>query len=147
MISDQAWERIRQLLPAQPPRLEGGRPPIGDREVLTGVLFVLKSGIPWEELPREMGCGCGMTCLRRLRHWQRSGAWLKMQDILRLHLRDWTRYDWSRARRGERSPLRMRGAYRHRLAAVSELQRPAPIDDCAQQPAATNLPGREAQTM
>jgi transposase len=114
MISDQAWESIRSLLPEHTPRLAGGRPPIGDREVLTGVLFVLKTGIPWEDLPREMGCGCGMTCLRRLRQWQRSGSWLKIQDILRLCLRDSTRYDWARAQRGERPPVRKLGVYQGR---------------------------------
>lgn len=85
------------FLPERPARPAGGRPPIGDREVLTGVLFVLKTGISWEELPEEMGCGCGMTCLRRLRQWRQCGAWLKIQDVLKLYLRDSWRYDWSRA--------------------------------------------------
>src|SRR5215831_8258371 len=43
-----------------------GRKPVDDRKALTGILFVLKTGIPWEDLPVEMGCGCGMTCWRRL---------------------------------------------------------------------------------
>lgn len=103
MVSDQAWESIQPLLPEHPPRLTGGRPPIGDREVLTGVLFVLKTGIPWEDLPQEMGCGCGMTCLRRLRHWQRSGTWLRIQEVLKLSLRDSARFDWARARRKARA--------------------------------------------
>ena len=147
MISDQAWESIRELLPAHPPRLEGGRPPIGDREVLTGVLFVLKTGIPWEDLPREMSCGCGMTCLRRLRQWQRCGVWLKIQDILRLHLRESERYDWARARRSERSPLRTRGADRGRLRKVQESQHPTRIEGYAQAPLTLDLPSREARSM
>ena len=98
LLPDQVWETIRVLLPEHPLRLSGGRPPIGDREVLTGVLFVLKTGISWEDLPKEMGCGCGMTCLRRLRQWQQSGAWPKIQEILKLHLRNASRYQWARAR-------------------------------------------------
>jgi transposase len=147
MISDPAWESIRQLLPTRAPRAEGGRPPIGDREVLTGVLFVLKTGIPWEDLPREMGCGCGMTCLRRLRQWQRNGAWLKIQDILRLHLRDSGRYDWARARRGERSPARTRSAFRGRFSKFANRQDSTPIESFPPPPINMELPGREARSM
>jgi len=116
MITDQAWDSIQKLLPEHPLRLAGGRPPIGDRDVLTGVLFVLRTGIPWEELPREMGCGCGMTCLRRLRKWQHSGAWPKIQDILRIHLRDASRYDWTRVRNGDRQLLRARRRLGRRIS-------------------------------
>jgi transposase len=53
-----------------------------DRKALTGILFVLKSDIPWEMLPREMGCGCGMTCWRRLRDWQKAGVWAALHRVL-----------------------------------------------------------------
>src|SRR5512146_2368481 len=121
LLSNELWAIIKPLLPPPPPRRfrHPGRKRLDERAVLTGVLFVLKTGIPWEDLPREMGCGCGMTCLRRLRHWQRSGAWLKMQDILKQHMRDWARYDWSRVLRGERSPLRVRSAYREHPSKVA----------------------------
>ena len=104
LITDDIWERIRTLLPEPPSHPTGGRPPIGDREVLTGILFVLKTGILWEDLPREMGCGCGMTCVRRLRQWQQSGIWLRMEDILRNQLRNGSRYDWSRAGDHDQQP-------------------------------------------
>jgi transposase len=100
ILTDEIWARLKELLPERPPRPAGGRPPIGDRETLTGVLFVLKSGIAWEDLPEEMGCGCGMTCMRRLRHWQQIGVWPRMQNILQSHLRDASRYDWARAWEG-----------------------------------------------
>jgi transposase len=58
---------------------------------------VLKSGIPWELLPQEMGCGSGMTCWRRLRHGQHAGVWLKLHQILRARLRGADQIDWSRA--------------------------------------------------
>ena len=67
LISEELWAEIEPLLPAPKPRPKGGRPPVPDRAALTGILFVLKSGVPWEMLPQAMGCGCGMTCWRRLR--------------------------------------------------------------------------------
>ena len=53
-----------------------------DRAALTGIIFVLKSGIPWEMLPRELGCGSGMTCWRRLRDWQEAGVWERLHRAL-----------------------------------------------------------------
>jgi transposase len=58
-VTDEPWEMIEPLLPEEPPK--GGRPRIDDRQAFTGIIFVLKSGIPWEMLPQEMGCGSGMT--------------------------------------------------------------------------------------
>jgi transposase len=66
LVSDELWEIIEPLLPPEPPKPEGGRPRVDDRAALTGIIFVLKSGIPWEMLPKEMGCGSGVTCWRRL---------------------------------------------------------------------------------
>jgi|SRR5215203_6116510 transposase len=62
LVTDELWEVIEPLLPEEPPKPNGGRPRIDDRAALTGILFVLKSGIPWKMLPQEMGCGSGMTC-------------------------------------------------------------------------------------
>ena len=75
LVSDELWEIVEPLLPPEKPRPEGGRPPIPARAGLTGIIFVLKSGIPWEMLPPEMSCGSGMTCWRRLRDWTRAGVW------------------------------------------------------------------------
>ena len=55
------------LLRPVPPRPKSGRPPVPGRAALTGMLFVLRTCIPWEMLPAEMGCGSGVTCRRRLR--------------------------------------------------------------------------------
>ena len=82
LLSDELWERIRPLLPPEPPKPKGGRPRVSDRASLTGILFILKSGCPWEYLPLEMGCGCGMTCWRRLRDWQEAGVWEKIWKVL-----------------------------------------------------------------
>ncbi len=100
IIPDEIWQRIETLLPSRPISPRGGRPPIGDREVLTGIVFVLRTGIPWEELPHELGCGCGMTCLRRLRSWQRAGVWPEIQNILESGVVRSRRIEWDRVGSG-----------------------------------------------
>ena len=98
LIPEDVWHLIEPLLPPRPAHPKGGRPVIADRDVLTGIIFMLKTGIAWEDLPTEMGCGCGMTCLRRLREWQRADVWPQILNILQTHLRDARRMDWSRVR-------------------------------------------------
>lgn len=69
-----------------------------DRAALTGILFVLKTGIQWEELPKEMGCGSGMTCWRRLRDWQAGGVWTALHEVLLDELGRKGAIDWDRVR-------------------------------------------------
>ena len=99
LVDDGLWELIQPLLPPPKPRrrLYPGRRPLDNRKALTGILFVLKSGIPWEMLPQEMGCGSGMTCWRRLREWQEAGVWQKLHELLLAKLRKADQIDWSRA--------------------------------------------------
>lgn len=66
-MSDELWRIVEPLLPAGPSKVRGGRPRIPDRAVLSGIVFVLRSGMPWRMLPKEMGFGSGVTCWRRLR--------------------------------------------------------------------------------
>jgi transposase len=73
---------------------QGGRPPVSSRAVLTGILYVLWSGIPWRLLPREMGCGSGVTCWRRLRDWQQAGVWEQMHFTLLDWCAQAKRLDW-----------------------------------------------------
>jgi transposase len=97
LVPDALWEIIEPLLPRERPKPKGGRPSVPNRACLTGIIFVLKSGIPWEMLPQEMGCGSGVTCWRRLRDWSRAGVWERLQHELLNRLRDADRIDWSRA--------------------------------------------------
>jgi len=65
--------------------------------VLTGILFVLRSGIPWNMLPPQMGCGAGSTCWRRLVRWQRAGVWKRLHRVLLAELRRRGQLDLARA--------------------------------------------------
>ena len=97
LLPDDLWETIRPVLPPPKPRRfrHPGRKPVDDRTALTGVLFVLKTGIPWEDFPREMGC-CGMTLWNRLRDWQAAGVWQRVHAVLLARLRGAGRTDFSR---------------------------------------------------
>jgi transposase len=99
LIDDALWSRIEPLLP-KPPRRRWkamGRPRVPDRAALTGILFVLRSGIPWQMLPKEMGCGSGSTCWRRLVRWQRAGVWRRLHTLLLAELRQRGQLDLARA--------------------------------------------------
>jgi transposase len=98
IVSDEFWEIVEPLIPVVPRRFKHpGRKRIPDRQVLTGILFVLQTGIPWEHLPQEMGCGSGMTCWRRLHEWQEQGVWQQLHEVLLARLHQAERIDWSRA--------------------------------------------------
>src|ERR1700757_5136338 len=105
LLTNELWHRIQPLLPRPKPRRfrYPGRKPIEDRKALTGILFVLKTGIPWEDLPQEMGCGSGMTCWRRLRDWNKAGVWQRLHEQLLAELNEADEIDWSRAAVDSRS--------------------------------------------
>jgi transposase len=97
LLTDELWNELKQLLPPERSKPKGGRPRVPDRAALTGILFVLQTGIPWEYLPRALGCGSGMTCWRRLRDWQQHGVWRRLHRLLLDRLGEADRIDWSRA--------------------------------------------------
>jgi transposase len=99
LVTDALWKRLEPLLPPPPPRrfCFPGRKPLDYRKILTGILFVLKTGIAWDDLPAELGCGCGKTCRSYLRLWHRAGVWLKLHAVLLAELNGADAIDWERA--------------------------------------------------
>jgi transposase len=99
LVTDALWERLQPLLPPQPPRRFRfpGRKPLDYRQILTGILFVLKTGIAWEDLPAELGCGCGKTCRHYLRRWHEAGVWRRLHAVLLAELNAADQIDWKRA--------------------------------------------------
>ncbi len=97
LLDEELWQLIEPVLPPLKLRRKRypGRKPLSNRQVLTGILFVLKTGIPWEYLPQELGCGSGMTCWRRLRDWQEAGVWEKLHQLLLQKLQEQGVLDWS----------------------------------------------------
>ncbi|PPU64835.1 IS5/IS1182 family transposase, partial [Xanthomonas hortorum pv. hederae] len=76
------WKRIEPLIPQVKRSPKGGRPRISDQQALNGIVYVLRTGVPWEDLPLELGYGSGMTCWRRLRDWQAAGVWHRLHQVL-----------------------------------------------------------------
>jgi transposase len=104
LVPDALWQIVEPLLPARPDPgrrrgrfRRGGRPPVGDRQALTGIVFVLRTGIQRDRLPAELGCGSGMTCGRRLRDWRAAGVWARLHRAMLDRLNAAGRIDWSRA--------------------------------------------------
>jgi transposase len=97
ILPDELWGALDPLFPPPPARPKGGRRRIPNRATLTGLLFVLRTGLPWEYVPPELGCGSGMTCGRRLRDWQAQGIWQKVPQPLLPAVGDADPIDWTRA--------------------------------------------------
>ena len=108
LVPDDLWAALEPLLPPELPKPRGGRPRCDDRLALAGIIFVLRSGIPWEMLPRELGCS-GMTCWRRLRDWQEAGVWAALHRVLLERSADAGHLDWSRASLDSASVSAQRG--------------------------------------
>ena len=122
-VTDDLREAIEPLLPKGSPKPKGGRPRIPNRAALAGIVFVLRTGCPWRLLPKELGCGSGATCWRRLRDWQKAGVWQRLHETLLNWLDGEAAIDWSRASLDSLSVWVKKGANRlartRRIAARS----------------------------
>jgi transposase len=116
LVSDDLWAAVAPLLPPRKPRPKGGRKPLDDRALLSGILFVLKSGIPWRMLPQELGFGSGVSCWRRLGEWQAAGVWSQLHAEMLRRLHEAGRIDWSRACLDSASVPAKKGARRRARA-------------------------------
>ena len=110
LLTDELWAHVAPLLPPHPFRPKGGRPPVPDRAALTGILFVLRTGLPWEYLPAEMGWGSRMTCWRRLQDWHEAGAWSALHCVLLERLDQAGQLDWNCASLDSTSVAAKKGA-------------------------------------
>ena len=83
-LKDEQWEIIKPLLPKHPKRADGrGRPRVNDREILNGILWILRTGARWQDLPERYPPY--QTCHRRFQEWVRSGVF---EAILRTVVKD-----------------------------------------------------------
>lgn len=96
LVSDGLWEVVCPLLLEETSKRAGGRPRVPDRAALTGIIYVLKSGIPWRMLPKEFGVSV-VTCWRRLRDWSKAGVFEEMHKTLLEQLGKAGLVSWSRA--------------------------------------------------
>lgn len=96
-VTNELWDEIAPLLPPEKPKPKGGRPRIPDRKCLMGIIFVLRTGCAWNDLPAELGCGDGATCWRRFREWTEAGVWLAVWRRVLGALGKQGRVDLSRA--------------------------------------------------
>ena len=98
LVSGELWVLFEPLLPAPKPRRFQfpGRKPVDNRVALSVILFVLKTGIPWEDVPHEMGC-CGMAAWKKLHEWQDAGVWEKFHALILQELETQGKLDWERA--------------------------------------------------
>jgi len=130
LVDDELWAIIEPLLPKPKPRRfrYPGRKPLDNRRALSGIIFVLKTGIGWEDLPQEMGCGSGMTCWRRLRDWQQAGVWQQLHEVLLAKLHGANQIDWSRAVVDSSAVRALKGG-----------TKPGPIQPIKRKPAANTM--------
>lgn len=92
VITDEQWQRIVPHLPEHPPSPKGGRPREDDRECLEGILWLLRSGARWQDIPVDLPSGS--TCWRRLQEWSGEGILEEIQAILLAELAELGQIDF-----------------------------------------------------
>ena len=113
------------LLPKRRKSRRGGRPPANDRKVLEGILWILRSGARWQDLPEEFPSPA--TCWRRLRDWEEQGVWLTIWRAFLAELNQRKQRQWSEsfldggfapAKKGARKSEKPSGAMARWMVAV-----------------------------
>ena len=117
VLSDEQWGRIAPHLPAHPPSPKGGRPRADDRECLEGLLWLLRTGARWQDIPIDLPSGS--TCWRRLQEWAGDEVLQEVQAVLLEGLAELGRVDlgelfadatFIRAKKGATASARPRSA-------------------------------------
>jgi transposase len=93
LLTEAQWKKIAPLLPKSPKHRHGGRPWIENRRVLEGILWILRSGARWQDLPEKYPHPS--TCWRRLRDWEEQGVWLKIWRAFLSELNERRQLEWS----------------------------------------------------
>ena len=92
LLSDSQWQKIEPLLPKLK-RRKRGRPLKHNRQVFEGILWVLKTGARWRDLPRDFGVSPSV-CWKRLRRWEEQGVWLRLWRAFLWELDEGGKLDW-----------------------------------------------------
>ena len=79
-LNDRLWDRVRPLLPPQAPQPKGGRPWADDRACFEGIVYLLRNGLRWRQMP---ACyPSGVTCWRRHKAWTEAGVWHRVWKLV-----------------------------------------------------------------
>lgn len=115
VLTDEQWQRIAPHLPKHAPSVLGGRPRADDRECLEGILWVLRTGARWQDIPLDLPSGS--TCWRRLQEWASQGIFEQIQAVLIADLAELGKLDleelladatFVRAKKGARTSGKLR---------------------------------------
>jgi transposase len=94
LLTDEQWKHIEPLLPKPKRRTKRGRPPKDPRAVFEGILWILKTGARWRDLPKEFGVSPSV-CWKRLAAWEEQGVWLRLWRAFLAELDQQGKLDWS----------------------------------------------------
>jgi transposase len=120
-LSDKQWEKIKDLVPEGVRRSDGkGRPWRDKREVLDGILWIVRTGAPWKDLPERYPPY--QTCHRRFQQWVESGVFDKVIEALASDLQQRGKIDLSECFIDGSFSLAKRGA--HLWEKLSEVKAP-----------------------
>jgi len=89
-LTNAQWERLKPLLPPQKPKT--GRPAEDHRTVLNGILWILRTGAPWRDLPERYGPW--RTVASRFYRWQKAGVWQRLFEAVQQQADAAGRLDW-----------------------------------------------------
>jgi transposase len=91
VLTDEHWARLAPYLPVHVPSPQGGRPRADDRECMEGIVWLLRTGARWQDIPVDLPSGS--TCWRRLQEWAGEGVLEEIHAVLIAELHDLGKLD------------------------------------------------------